>query len=332
MTPVMRTLKRHFPESSIDLFIPHGSKDLFDHHPSLENGTIHTLKKGSGLQRFKQYYALMKTPYDLILNLSESSKGHLISLFHPSAIKIALHPGRKPSMIYKIYKHLVRHGLNTRHQVERDLDALRCMQMEILEEDKELQLGLNPQSLDSLLAKLPMHLHTRGSYVIMQPTSRKEFKELPVKTIANVAIELKRRGFSLVLSAGKSPHELHYIAELQTLAKDAFDVVFAGELSLQELFQLIERSKGMITVDSLGVHLASSFKIPHLALFGPTADLRWGPWKNPRAAIYSLPMACRPCLLEGCGSSGVSDCLLQMKAEKVVEAFLALQVLEFSVQ
>lgn len=324
MTPVLRVLRRLYPEAVIDLLIPEGCKDLFDHHPSLKKGTLYGLGKRGFVKKVKLFFTLAKTPYDLILNLSESSKGHLVSLFHPKAVKVALHPGKKPGIPFKIYDHLVRHGLNNRHQVERDLDSLRMLGLEILDEDKDLELGLNPSNLITLLEKLPLELQSKQSYIVIQPTSRKEFKEIPIPTMARVVQELKDRGYTLVLSAGKSPHEIYYVEELKRLAGSAFAATLAGGLNLQELLHLLSRSQGVLTVDSLGVHLASCFKIPHLVLFGPTADLRWGPWNNPNAAIYTLPMACRPCLLEGCGSSGVSDCLVKMKAEKIVEAFVAL--------
>jgi heptosyltransferase-3 len=96
------------------------------------------------------------------------------------------------------------------------------------------------------------------------------------------------------------------------------DVVnLGGAISLKELGALIERSEFLICVDSVPFHIASALKKPVIALFGPTSDVTWGPWRNPNARVVSMEMSCRPCYLDGCGGSKRSDCLESLPLETV---------------
>lgn len=95
----------------------------------------------------------------------------------------------------------------------------------------------------------------------------------------------------------------------------------AGKTSLKELGAVMQMSKGMITVDSVSLHLASALKIPVIALFGPTSEENWGPWQNPQSRVVSRNLSCRPCRLDGCGGSKMSDCLWTLPLSQIIEAW-----------
>jgi heptosyltransferase-3 len=76
----------------------------------------------------------------------------------------------------------------------------------------------------------------------------------------------------------------------------------------------------VVCVDSLPLHLASALQRPCVVLFGPSSELVWGPWRNPRAIVVAQEYSCRPCGLDGCGGSKVSDCLATLPVEPVEAA------------
>lgn len=63
------------------------------------------------------------------------------------------------------------------------------------------------------------------------------------------------------------------------------------------------------------LHIASALKKPTVVLFGPSSEQEWGPRDNPRAEVLRQPYSCRPCGLDGCGGSKVSDCLVMLPVE-----------------
>jgi ADP-heptose:LPS heptosyltransferase len=71
------------------------------------------------------------------------------------------------------------------------------------------------------------------------------------------------------------------------------------------------------------VHLAESVRGVLLSfalgLFGPSGDLKWGPWQV-TSHIVTSNHSCRPCGLDGCGNGKVSDCLTSIPVDTVLAA------------
>jgi heptosyltransferase-3 len=57
-----------------------------------------------------------------------------------------------------------------------------------------------------------------------------------------------------------------------------------------------------------------------VALFGPSGDTEWGPWGVAHRLVTSDSHPCRPCGIDGCGGSKVSDCLASLPVDRVYDA------------
>ena len=95
-------------------------------------------------------------------------------------------------------------------------------------------------------------------------------------------------------------------------------------MSLKELGALIDRSKLLISVDTVAAHIASALQKKVLVIFGPSDDIKWGPWKNPNAKVIRKNLPCMRCDQEGCGGSWKSHCLDELSTEDVFKAALDL--------
>ncbi len=100
-----------------------------------------------------------------------------------------------------------------------------------------------------------------------------------------------------------------------------------GEISLKELGALIEASELLVCVDSVPFHMANALKKKVVALFGPTSEVTWGPWRNRQAHVIAQRWSCRPCYQDGCGGSKVSDCLESLSVDLVYNTILKGEVL-----
>ena len=88
---------------------------------------------------------------------------------------------------------------------------------------------------------------------------------------------------------------------------------------------LMSRIDLLISIDSMSIHMGSAMKKPIVALFGPTDDRVWGPWLTPHIVLPDsnhLPQSfsCRPCGLDGCAGTKVSQCLYAITPEEVFAA------------
>src|SRR5205814_5322271 len=107
--------------------------------------------------------------------------------------------------------------------------------------------------------------------------------------------------------AGPDEAERAMIAEIRDRT-DAEFVDFSGKsmLSLKHLAALTARAKLFIGVDSAPMHIAAAMQTPTVALFGPSGELEWGPWRVAHRIVASSEHPRRPCGNDGCGCGTAS--------------------------
>ena len=89
----------------------------------------------------------------------------------------------------------------------------------------------------------------------------------------------------------------------------------------RELAALTARARAFVGVDSAPMHIAAAMGTPTLALFGPSGEIEWGPWRVPHRVVVSRAHPCRPCGIDGCGGGKVSECLTTLGVDDVYARF-----------
>jgi ADP-heptose:LPS heptosyltransferase len=90
-------------------------------------------------------------------------------------------------------------------------------------------------------------------------------------------------GLPVVVTGGPWRVELDHLAEIARHSRAGFRNL-AGQTSLAAMAAVISKASLAITVDTGALHLAAAFRVPQVALFGPTNPFRWGP-RHERAWI-----------------------------------------------
>ncbi len=93
-------------------------------------------------------------------------------------------------------------------------------------------------------------------------------------------------------------------------------VDFCAETNIFELAALIKRSLLVTGNDSAVLHIASYLDIPAIAVFGPTDDIKYGPWSG-RGVVVKKEIFCRPCQKAQC-AFGSLNCLKLVRPEDVL--------------
>jgi heptosyltransferase III len=313
-TPVFSNLKKVMPHAAIDAYIWKEACPILEGHPAISHLHLYdrNWKKAPFLTRAKHELRLLhqirSSNYDLILNLTEGDRGAIVAFTSGAPYRVGVKPKKK--RIQKIFTHLVKPCPNPRHTVERDLDALRKIGIFPMPSERELCFHV-PEEAKLRVKKLV----PTTPYVLIHPTSRWRFKCLPAKTMASVIDALEE---TVVLTG--APSEVDFLEEIASLTNRPV-INLGGKTSLKELGALMLQAQGLITVDSVSLHMASALKCPVVALFGPTSEENWGPWRHPYAEVVTQNYSCRPCRLDGCGGSKRSDCLWTLPAQGIVDAY-----------
>lgn len=328
-SPVFSYLKSRLPEAEIHAYIYKDGEEMLSGHPAIQRFLFceRSSSKGSKWKRIwrelKLLWQIRQEKYDLVINLTEGDRGALAALVSGSKIAVGFDPERQGFIGKKrAYTHIVKNCKTPRHAVERNFDALR-------------KIGLFPKQSERALyfhvpleAKVTAHSFCARKgfdrpFVVINPVSRWRFKcPTPEKMAELISAFQTRFDESVLLTSGPSEIEKQWLMRIYSLVENQEKIRLLNEtLSIKEFAALLQQSRGLITVDSMALHLASALQIPCVALFGPTSDENWGPWMNDKARVVSEGLSCRPCGLDGCGGGKRSDCLEQLSTEKILSAY-----------
>lgn len=139
------------------------------------------------------------------------------------------------------------------------------------------QIGIEqkgPQTLmPRMILKNPPPLLTQKPYLLFHLSSFKPEKELPIEFWRALYLKCKEWGWTIYFT-GKGEREFRIIEEVTKDPKENL----CDRLSWKQLVQHVKECSGLISIDSVPIHLAASFGTPTLALFWRThLPLLWKP-------------------------------------------------------
>jgi len=325
-SPVFTVLKNHAPALEVDALIYAETRDMLDLHPAISQ--VHVVDRGWKERRagvrvaheWRLHSVLRARGYDLLVHLSEHPRGAWLARILGARYAVAPNFGRKSRLWKRSFSHLFPLPPHARrHRVEINLDALRRIGIQPGEDERRLVLVPGEEAERSVEAMLAEQgLATRG-FIHFHPGSRWKFKCWPAERAVALVDALLRRGDRVALTAAPDQQELEMIAEIRERTGERV-ADFSGKLTLKQLAALAARAKLFIGVDSAPMHIAAAVRTPTVALFGPSGELEWAPWRVPHRIVASGEHPCRPCGNDGCGGGKVSECLTQLPMEAALSA------------
>jgi len=325
-SPVFTVLKNQVPGIEIDALLYAETRGMLEQHPAISR--IHVVERGwKELSIFPRlaaewrlHRALRARTYDLVVHLTDHPRGAWLARALGPRYAVAPNVVRKPRAWKRSFTHLAPlppHG--GRHRVELNLDLLRRIGIQPGEQERGLVLVPGRDAESEIATLLAAQGLATKQFVHFHPGSRWQFKCWPPERAAALIDALAKRGERVALTAAPDERELALIAEIRSRAGAQFTDL-SGRLTLKQLAALSARAKLFIGVDSAPMHIAAAVGTPVVALFGPSGELEWGPWRVPHRVVASSAHACRPCGNDGCGGGKVSECLTELPLEAALAA------------
>jgi heptosyltransferase-3 len=321
-SPVFNTLKAALPASEIDALVYADTCQMLEGHPAIAQ--LHGIVRGKKRSLWDEIcteWRLLRTlkqrRYDLVVHLTDHPRGGWMTRL--MAPRWAVAPKRKGRFWKRTFTHqysLPRQA--NRHTVEKNLDALRRIGLHPRDQDKRLCMvpgAAAEQRVGQLLAEHGVS----DSFIHLHPASRWFFKCWPSERMAELVDALGADGHNIVVTGAPDARERAMIAEIRARSTAAW-VDLSGQLSLREMAALSARARLFVGVDSAPMHIAAAVGTSVVALFGPSGELEWAPWGGQHRIVSSDQHTCRPCGMDGCGGSKVSDCLVTLPVARVLAA------------
>ncbi|MFM1911568.1 MAG: hypothetical protein RJB18_959 [Pseudomonadota bacterium] len=313
-------------EYMVDVLCFKESEAIFKMHPMVRNVFV-VPRHLKGMAKLRHYQEILKTMrtsrYDFLAQFSDDWRGAFLARFLNVPLSVARASKKRPSFWSKSFKQIAKTTVTTRPAAEQDVDLLRKVglfnQVSAPPYFVDVPHEVNAKVGEWL--KLNFNQDSTEKLVLIHAPARWKFKGISNLTWAGLIDVLHERGWAVVLGGASS--DAAFNEDLSLRCKRAPKIVHG--FSIQESAALIKMSDLLVSIDSMSIHLASAVQTPVVAIFGPTDEKIWSPWQVAHKVVAlseddSPSFACRPCGLDGCAGSKVSQCLMAVEAKQILSA------------
>ena len=285
-TPVLREVKRQFPDVVIDLVCCNYTAAVFQNNPNLRN--IFILKNGL-FEFLRLIRVLQKKKYDLVIDLTADDKiaGALIARLSNASYCLG----------YNIYKRgflldrAVPLPKGELHATQIFLNLLEELGIPVHSNQPEIFITDNEEEeTENLLKKYAINKH---DFVIgLHPGANFSSQRLSEKKWALLCDSIQEKfGKKVVICGG--PKDLQVIKSIHEQALKP--VIAIDELpDLRATIALIGHCDILLCNNSGPLHIAEALGTPTLSWMGPTIPYRWYPI-GPLHQVIRKEVDCAPC-------------------------------------
>ena len=295
-TPVIRALRRTFPDARIDYVTKRQFTELLHGNPGLN--TVHAYDSRAGFAGLRALgKQLREQRCDLLVDLHSNLRTRVLQLLI------------RPRRTVRYSKHLLRRtllvkgGLNLypRPIIQMPDRYLRPLKkLGVKNDDAGLELFPSDAHRATVAELFRQHHVSDDEWVVgLGPIASFPLKQWPVERFAEVGQELVTRYRARIILFG-GPVD---VGQVQSLAAHIpnHPIVLCGEFSMMESAAALERCALFVGNDTGTAHIAAAMGCKVVSIFGPTVEeLGFYPYHVP-AHVVSVPLPCRPCTHTGKG-------------------------------
>jgi ADP-heptose:LPS heptosyltransferase len=205
------------------------------------------------------------------------------------------------------------------HALDRGLNLLRRIGVPTQSVDYQFPHDAQAETdVESYLGEAGISRET--PLVVVHPVARWRTKLWLNERFAALADALQEQGIAVVFSG--SDADTAALDEIAGLMKQPCRR-FTGCGGLRHLAALCRRACAVVSTDTGPMHLAAAVGARVVALFGPTAPNRTGPY-GAQHKVLQVQVDCGPCLKRQCASRVVEEfgCMKRIETARVLAAVL----------
>ena len=309
-------LRSAFPDARITWVVEEAASQIVLDHPALDRVIVSRRKRWtrdfkhgrirSALRDISVFWEeLRHEKYDVVVDLQGLFKSGILTFFSRGRRKIGFHGTRELSWVF-LNERLPAYDPD-RHAAMRYLDVAKY-----LGADVEPPRVFFPVRENAAQEARRLVENVRRPLAAVNPGAKWPTKLWPVQNWQELcSILTDEFGLGVVLTG--SPDETE---ENKRIADSAPGVVdLTGRTGLKVLAEIFRQCDLVISPDTGPMHLAAAVETPVVALFGPTAPWRTGPF-GPGHMVLRTGEDCSPCFKKSCPDV---RCMTDLKPKVVAE-------------
>ena len=317
-TPLIRSLRREWPNATIDVLVFEGTAGIIAGNPDLNN-VISIPERPGPLAGLALIRRLLRR-YDLAIATQTGDRPNFFAFVAGRKRIGVISTGGIGS---KIKKSLLAGSVVATDKIHRVELMLRLGDV--------LGIARVPETV-APRADVSEAAAPAERYAVVHATPMYAYKQWTRDGWRKLGEGLRQRGLSVVVVGGPGQAERRQLEELWN------GLAEVHQLPWPQTAALMARARVYVGADTAATHLAAATGCPTVAIYGPTDPRLWGPWPagglekmwDASAAIQNRgnvwlvqnPLPCMPCQLEGCERhvDSRSACLDELRAEQVMTA------------
>jgi heptosyltransferase-1/heptosyltransferase-2 len=315
--PSVAALRSHFKNAKISWLVHPQFADFIPKEP-IVNEVIYfdkeAFKKLSLPGKIRYFFQMRRLlhskKFDLVIDMQGLFKSAVLAAVSGCKTRIGYCEMRELSFL--VSKPICGENQNA-HVIERYLDVVRFLGAKV--ETIEFPMPNLAGAQESIKEKLKI-FGVNGRYVVFAVGARWQTKEWILEHFAKLAQMVAKDGFFIVLVGGGGEKAKGEAVRIEAKSEKVIDLT--GKTTLKELAVLIKECDFFVSADTGPLHLATAFKKPLAALYGPTLHTRTGPYANKNASVIVSPIPCAGCLRKSCCDW---RCMRKITPEMVYKVF-----------
>jgi len=287
LTPSIENLINFYDFPDITLIGPSISVDVLKYHPSVVESYVIN----------KNYLSLYKLSqkigkYDAFFSFRSSFRSRIFKFYILSENKFQFNKNKYQGS----------------HQVQQYSNFL----------SDSLKISLVPKKLVIYSNLKTNYKNSKLQLGINPGASYGDAKRWYPEQFANVAAKLSDK-YDILIFGGLNEKNIADDIENFLIKKDISNYSnLVGKTSIEELISYISNLDLFITGDSGPMHIAASFQVPTITIFGPTNHHETSQWMAQKSVIIKKNLDCQPCMKRTCPLKH-HDCMRLISEEDVIE-------------
>lgn len=317
--PVLKPLRERFREARMSLLTSPGGAEIAKRNPYVDEIIPYNpfWFYPSGIGAYLKFVnAIRGRRFDLVIEARGDIRDILFLVWPLKAThKVSYDVGGGGYLLTRV----VPYG-GLKHKVEYHLDIVKHLGCDAGQAEWGVYLGADEQRK---VGEILQGSGISGPFIALHPGARLPLKRwLPERYAAVCDHLIKGQGLPVILLGAKEERAL--VDEVVGAMRQGPYVNLAGTLGLRELAGIISRSSLFICNDSAPMHIASSMKIPTVAIFGPSKSVETGPYGNSHRVV-ERDFSCRSgCDEKRCRHTRFKACMNDIQVSDVLDAALEL--------
>ncbi len=325
--PMLEALRGKFPGARIDWLVEEEASELIIGHPALNRVIVSRRKfwqrkifrRGGFTSTIREIGKFLRDlrnrEYDWVIDNHGLLKSGLLVMLSRGRRKIGFKRSRG---IAEEGSYLFTNERYTplsleRHALERYLDLIA--QMGVPVDRPTLNYTVAEEARLKAEALLTQNGLASRPIIVIHPMAKWPTKQWPRENFVRLARTLTEQGASVIFTGSSADFAaIERITHSVPMSGRLLNL--AGQTSLKELAALFFLSDLVLSTDTGPMHLAAAVKAPLLALFGPTAPWRTGPYGDGHVVLRKA-LTCSPCFRKKCPTM---ECMKSLAVEEVLSA------------